>query len=307
MKKTAIFLCICVIGLIFSAPLSASAAEANGLRYTVAVAKFENRSGWSGQWDIGNAWGVIMTDILNQTGRFIVLGENDMRGAALAEQDLASSGRTVQGDITPQAGVMTPAQILIKGAITHVQNHTSDGLGGVSIRGITLGGSKSTSEVNVTMYMIDSATGQVLASTSVVGKSNSSGSFVGYSGAGWSGGLANFKNDNVGKAVEAAVKQGVHWMIGQLPKIQWRGTVVMVKDGSVYINRGQREGIKPGQLLVVGNVDVIRDPSTGEVLDQSVTEIARITAVNVKEKISICDVVSGDIASIDTGLSITLP
>lgn len=306
MKKIALFLCF--LSLIFCIPTTAAAAtETGGLRYTVAVAKFENRAGWSGKWDIGNAWGIIMTDILNQTGRFIVLGENDMRGAALAEQDLASSGRTVQGDITPQTGVMTPAQILVKGAITHVQSHTSDGIGGLSIGGITLGGSQSTSEVNVTMYMVDSSTGQILASTSVVGKSNSSGSFVGYSGAGWSGGLANFKNDNVGKAVEAAVKQGVQWMIGQLPKIQWRGSVIMVRDGKVYINRGQREGLNPGQVLVVGRTEVIRDPSTGEVLDQSITEIARITTANVKEKISICDIVSGDLDSIESGLSIAIP
>lgn len=306
-RMTAIFLCTCLISLVFLIPQPASAANTDGLRYTVSVVKFENRSGWSGQWDLGDAWDVIMTDILNQTGRFIVLGESDMRGASLVEQNLGTSGRTAQGDITPPVGALTPAQILVKGAITHVQSHTSDGMGAISFGGITLGGSQSTAEVNVTMYMIDSTTGQVLASTSVVGKSNRSGSFVGYSGAGWTGGLANFKKDNLGKAVEEAVKQGAQWMINQLPKIQWRGTVVMVQDGSIYVNRGQREGVKLGQEFLVGQSQVIRDPNTGEVLDQTVSEIARIKATTVKEKLSICEILSGDMSSIDTGTTVILP
>jgi curli biogenesis system outer membrane secretion channel CsgG len=57
-----------------------------------------------------------------------------MRQEALAEQDFASSGRTAQGTKTPVNGQMTPAQILVKGAITHVQDTGRSG-GGVSVRG----------------------------------------------------------------------------------------------------------------------------------------------------------------------------
>ena len=48
------------------------------LKYSITVSKFENRAGWSGQWDIGDAWGAVMTDSLNASGKFIVLGEKDM-------------------------------------------------------------------------------------------------------------------------------------------------------------------------------------------------------------------------------------
>ena len=74
-----------------AAPLSAATG---GLRYTVTVTEFENKAGWYGSWDIGDAWGMVMTEKLNATGKFIVLGEADMRNAAMAEQDLAASGRT---------------------------------------------------------------------------------------------------------------------------------------------------------------------------------------------------------------------
>lgn len=286
-------------------PQSAEAATEGGLKYTVTVSKFENESNWAGQWALGDAWGAIMTDILNQSGRFIVLGERDMRNEAMDEQDLASSGRTVQGPITPVTGQMTPAQILVKGAITHAQD-TSGGGGGVSIGGFSVGGSKANAEINVTMYMIDSTTGQVLASTRVVGKSSNRGGGVRYSNSNYSVGGSGYKKDNMGKAVENAVQQGVDWMVQQLPSIPWSGSVVTVRDGRVYINRGQREGVQSGQTFVVGWSEVIRDPGTGEVLEEIVHEKGRIKVVTAREKLSICDIISGD-EEFEVGMKICLP
>ena len=53
----------------------------------------------------------MLTDSLQQSGHFIVLGEADMRDAAMKEQDFAASGRTAGGDKTPVKGNMTPAQL----------------------------------------------------------------------------------------------------------------------------------------------------------------------------------------------------
>jgi hypothetical protein len=58
---------------------------------------------------------------------------------------------------------------------------------------------------------------------------------------------------------------------------------------------------------VVGTADVIRDPDTGEVLDSEVTEVARLKAVSVKEKLTICDVVSGQAAGVQKGMMVSLP
>jgi curli biogenesis system outer membrane secretion channel CsgG len=307
----ALFVCMMTVlnvsSVVLAAPDMPATSATGGLRYTVSVAKFENRAGYRGQWDVGDGWGVIMTDILNQTGKFIVLGETDMRKEAMAEQDLAAAGRTAQGAITPGVGNMTPAQILVKGAITHVQNNTSGGGGGISIGGLSLGGSSANSQVNVTMYMIHTSTGQILASKSVVGKSNKSGGTIGYSGNGWGAGAGGFKSDNVGKAVENAVQQGVQWMVEQLPKITWRGNVVMVRDGKVYINRGAREGVSDGMTFAVGTAEALRDPSTGEVLDVSFNTLANITVNSVKEKIAIATVSNGEIDQIEKGMFVQLP
>ncbi len=287
-------------------PLGA-AAQAGGLRYTITVSQFENEAGWHGQWDIGNAWGTVLTDLLNQSGKFIVLGESDMRGAALGEQDLGASGRTAGGRKTPVVGQLTPAQLLVKGAITHVQHNVKGGGGGVRIKGFKVGGKGGKSEINITIYMVDSTTGQIVASKSVVGNAKSRGASVGYSTGNWGGAFGGNKDDNLGKAIADASQQAVDWMTTQLPGVAWRGSVIMVKSGQVYINRGSREGVSAGQEFVVGEMEVIRDPDTGEVLDESVSEIARLKAVTVKEKLTICDVVSGSAGAIEKGQGVQIP
>lgn len=295
---------IITIGMI-AAALPAAADEATGgLRYSVTVTKFENKAGWHGQWDIGDAWGTVFTDMLNQTGRFIVLGETDMRGAALDEQDFAASGRTAGGAKAPVTGQMTPAQLLVKGAITHVQGDTAGADGGVRIKGFKIGGKGGKGEVNATIYIVDSTTGQVMASKSVVGTHKRKGIGVGYNAGGWGAAFGGHTNDNVGLAVQDACAVAVDFLIAQLPNIQWRGSVVMTKDGKVYINRGSREGVSTGDTFSVGEVEILRDPDTGEVLDESMTEFARLKVDQVKEKLSICSVTSGDAGRVAKGMTI---
>ena len=290
--------------IVLTAVVSPIWAQSGGLRYSITVTKFENRAGWHGYWDLGDAWGMVMTDLLNQSGQFIVLGETDMRYEALAEQDLAASGRTAQGSKAPATGQLTPAQLLVKGAITHVQDSTTGGGGGVRIKGFKVGGSKDHAEINATIYVVDSTTGQILASTSVVGKSGRKGVNLGYSSWDWGGDVAAFKKDNTGRAVEDAVAEAVDWIVLQLPSIPWTGTVALVKEGQVYVNRGTRDGVGTGDTFVVGVVDVIRDPDTGEVLDESMNEIARLQVQSVKEKLAICSVISGDGAALERGMAI---
>jgi len=277
-----------------------------GLRYSITVTKFENQAGWHGQWDIGDAWDTVLTDMLNQTGRFIVLGETDMRGAAMAEQDFAASGASAGGKKAPVTGQMTPAQLLVKGAITHVQGDTGGAGGGIRIKGFRIGGKGGKGEVNATIYIVDSTTGQVVASKSVVGTYKRKGMDVGYSTGGWGAAFGGDKIDNVGLAVQDACAQAVTFMIEQLPGISWTGTVVMVKGDKVYINRGSREGVTVGQNFTVGDVEVIRDPDTGEVLDESMTEIAVLSVSQLKEKLSIATVTSGSASALKKGMTIHL-
>jgi curli biogenesis system outer membrane secretion channel CsgG len=304
MKKSVQVLSIVTLALL--APAAVLAQE-GGLRYSITVTEFENQAGWHGQWDLGHAWGTVFTDMLNQSGKFIVLGEGDMRGAALDEQDFAASGRTAGGKKAPVTGQMTPAQLLVKGAITHVQDNTKKGGGGLRIKGIRLGGGGGKGEVNVTVYVVDSTTGQVLASTNVVGVAKKKGANIGYSSSSWGAAFGGEMNDNVGLAVQDACAQAVDFVITQLPNVTWTGSVVLVKGEAVYVNRGTREGIQVGQAFTVGEVEVLRDPDTGEVLDESMTQVAALRVDQVKEKLSICSVTEGEATAVAKGMTIHLP
>ena len=296
-----------LLAMLASVTQPSVAASEGGVRYTIAITQFENRSGWRGYWDLGDAWATVMTDMLQQTGEFIVLGEPLMREEALVEQDFGASGRTAQGSRTPEVGQMTPAQLLVKGAITHVEHRSAGTGGGVRYKGVRVGGSRESAEINATIYVVDSTTGQVLASSSVVGESNRTGATFGYSGANWGGDLDAFRSDNVGKAVEAAVSDAVDWIVLQLPEIPWTGTVARVQNGRIWVNRGEREGVSPGQELIVGVRDAIRDPETGELLYESLSEIARLRVEKVEDKVSICSVTSGEAAKVEEGMRIVLP
>ena len=267
-------------------------AEGGNLRYSIMVNKFENKANWRGQWELGDAWGTILTDQLVQSGKFIVLGEADMRGAAMQEQDLAASGRTAGGKKAPKMGRMTPAQLLVKGAITHVQE-TKGGGGGISLgkgllSGISLGASGGSAEINITIYLVDSATAQVKASKSVIGKSGKRGIGIGYHGSklgGLTGNLAGFEKDNMGQACTDAVAQAVEFLVAQLDSIPWEGSVSLVKSDKLVVNRGTREGVEVGMKFDVGKVEEIVDEDTGEVLDSEMTKIGTVTVTEVKEKI----------------------
>jgi curli biogenesis system outer membrane secretion channel CsgG len=299
---------VIIFGATLFTPSPAPAEEATGgLRYSISVSRFENRAGWDGQWDLGDAWDTVLTDMLNHTGRFIVLGETDMRYAALDEQDLAASGRTASGNKAPVTGQLTPAQLLVKGAITHAQGDTGNAGAGIRIKGFKIGGGGGRGEVNATIYIIESTTGQVLASTSVVGTHERSAMDVGYSTGDWGAVFGGDRQDNVGLAVQDACAAAVAFLLEQLPGFPWSGTVVMVKGDQIYINRGSREGVSMGQEFTVGDVEVLRDPDTGEVLDESMTEIARLRVNQVKEKLSIAGVTSGDSASVAKGMTIHRP
>ena len=276
------------------------------LRYSITVTRFDNRANWSGNWSLGDGLMEIMTNALHETGWFIVLGDEEMRSEAMREQDFAAGGRTAGGKKAPKMSRMTPAQLLVKGAVTHVQHKTSGGGGGIRIRGFSLGGSKGRAEINMTIYLVDSETAQVKASTKVIGKSDRKGVRLGFSHRGFGIGGRAYKNDNVGKACEDAVAQAVDFLIKQLEDIPWEGTVLLAKNDKILINRGSREGVRVGTVFVVGGVEELVDEDTGEVLDSEMTKVGRVEVTRVKEKIAYCKPIEGADA-IKKGMTILIP
>ena len=300
----ALFTFACVALALATAPVLAN--QNGGLRYSIAVAKFANRSQFpEGQSALAATFGAVLTDSLQKTGRFIVLGEKDMRIEAIGEQDFGASGRVAGGKKTPQVGQMTPAQLLVKGEITHFAQSTSGGKQGIVIKGFKIGTESDTAQINAVIYIVDSATGQVAASRKVKGEASKFGMGIGMTSSQGSMDLGQYNNTNIGTAIEKAIDEAVDFLVQQLERIPWEGTVILVKDNKVYFNRGSREGVAQGQSFVVGKSEVLRDPNTGEVLDVSMDKAGKLVVEQVREKLSIARIVEG--SGIEKGMTVAAP
>lgn len=283
---------------------TAAAGQSGSLRYTIMVSEFENRSNWHGQWRLGDAWGEILTDQLNQTGRFIVVAEQDMRKHAIQEQASGTAGLTAQGRKTPVRGQLAPAQLLVKGVITKFETQSSSSGGGLNYKGIGLKKAKTTTSIGVTIQIVDSTSGMVVASQSVDGEAIKKKRGISVRRSGFSGQGENADNGSAHDAVRDAVKKGVAWMVGQLDHVPWRGSVVLVDAEHVIINRGRREGVVEKQRFSFGESKVIRDPDTGEVIDEYVSEQGQLEVIRVNDKTSVCRVTVGDVSTLYPGIGV---
>ena len=172
--------------------------------------------------------------------------------------------------------------------------------------GISLGGSGGEAEINLTIYLVDSTTGQVVASKDIIGSSGRTGYSLGYSGSdlgGLTGGFGGEEKDNVQKAIEDSVGQMTNYLIAQLDEIPWEASVMMVKGSKVIINRGERDGLSVGKVFNVGEVEELIDPDTGELLDSEMSVVGTIKVTKVKKKIAYCKPLSGATA-MSKGMSV---
>ena len=273
--------------LLCSVPSFGASTQAN-LRYSVVVDTFENKSKRD---DLGDECSTLLTSKLHESGHFIVVAQSDMQLKALNEQLRDGSGMTTQGRKTAVRGQMTPAQLLVKGVITQVKDGASDQGGGIGVGKFRINAGRKTTEVRATLQMIDASTGALVASKEFTGVAQARAFSINQNDNG--NNVKMGQDDNVQAAFEKAITEVIPWMVAQLPSVRWRGTVVKVDKERIIVNRGTRDGVTVGTEFIVGESDILRDPDTGEVLDEVIHERARIKVVTVSERTSVCTVVSG--------------
>jgi curli biogenesis system outer membrane secretion channel CsgG len=285
---------IAAVWLVFAAtPAVANSSRGGSLRYTVVVDKFENKT--HSERALGDEWSTLLTSKLHESGSFIVVAQTDMQLEALKEQLRAATGTTVQGRKTAVRGQMTPAQLLVKGVITQLKEGAADQGGGTGVGKFRIQAGRKTTEVRATLQMIDATTGSLVAAKNFVGIAQQR-AFGVQSQRGDNVNMG--QDDNVYAAFEKAVDEVIPWMVAQLPSVRWRGTVVKVDKDRVIVNRGSREGVAAGDEFIVGESEVLRDPDTGEVIDEVVHERARVRVAQVSERTAVCSVVGGAIGQI---------
>jgi len=257
-----------------------------GPKKIVAVGKFENKSKFTGQFDLGTGFADMLANALDNANRFIVINRSNIEDI-LAEQDLAASDRTVTSGAA-QTGKLLNAQFIIIGAVTEYTEVTEGGGGKIRIKGFDVGAKVTKAHIAIILRMIDTTSGQEITQR-VEGKAQTTGVAADYNEADWGLGGKYFTKSPLGKAIQNAIDQGVLLLGTRMLKAEWTGKVVLAKPGKIYINVGERNGVKVGDTFVVyRRGEELRDPDTGELLDFEEEKLGSISVITVKEKIATC-------------------
>ncbi len=173
-------------------------------RPTLGVIEFKNESG-AGWWRGGVGWELagMLSNELAATGAFRVVERSKLE-SVLAEQDLAASGR-VNPATGARMGKLTGANYLVAGTVTSYEEDVKGTGGGISIKGISLGGKSSSAYIAVDIRVINSETGEVDFVRTIEGTAKSGGMSVGVYRGGFGGALANENKTPAGKAIRAAL------------------------------------------------------------------------------------------------------
>jgi len=269
--------------ILFTAVL-VQVAEAATLKKIVAVSRFENKTSWRGQVSLDDGMADQLTDALMQSGQFTVM-ERQTLGDVVAEQDLANSGRA-QKSQSAQTGKLVNAQILVKGTVTEFEQNSQGSSTGVGFGGFNVGNKREEAHVGLIIRLIDTTTGEVLASQRVEGKAASGGVKFGMDVAGVQFGTSGFSKTPLGKATQMAIDNAVNLISEKLKNVPFQARIVKVNgDDEVLISGGQKTGVSEGDVFTVYSVgESLVDPATGEQLGSEVEKKGTVKVVKVEEK-----------------------
>lgn len=180
-------------------------------RPVVAVLDFTNetRASWW-QTDVGRELGSMLANELVSTGAFKVV-ERQKLDSVLGEQDLGASGR-VSKSTAAKMGQVTGAQYLITGKVAAYDENTKGTGGGLSFKGISLGGKSSKAYLAIDLRVVNANTGEVEYVRTVEGHSKGGGMSVGLHRGGFGGSLGGHKKTPAGKAIRAALIEATDYL-----------------------------------------------------------------------------------------------
>ncbi len=264
-----------------------------GPKKSIAVMDFENRSGFSGEWTLGDGMSDMLTTALVQANRFIVV-ERPKIAKILQEQDLTASGRTAKVDVA-RIGKLIPAQIGVTGAVTEFSFEKQKTGIGFEYKHVGVGFVTGAAHVGINLRMFDTTTGQVLFSERVEKKASYTGIEADYTNKSLAIGGEHFQKTPLGKATHEAINDAVYRIALNMQKVPWKGSIVMVQGEKIIINCGKREGIVPGQKFIVySKGEELTDPETGEILGAEESRAGSVSVVQVKEKYSYAAIDEGE-------------
>ena len=259
------------------------------LKRKVAIARFSNETpyGKSTLFGIENDYNMEKqaTDILSaklaQSGKFILLERNDL-------DEIKKEIKTHN-----LKSLNIGADYLIVGSITEF------GRKNLSDTGVFSRSRIQEAYAKVSLRLINVRTGQIIFAQEGSGKAKSE---AGTSfGLGKHVGYDSTLND---KAISAAISSVVDGIVENLLNKPWRSYILSIKNNTVVIAGGVKQGIKVGNVFTVYKKgDVIKNPQTGIPIELPGTKIASIKVISqfgssYTNEGSICTIVDGSLKGV---------
>ncbi len=267
--------------------------EPAGLKKMIAVVDFEDKSDhsrwhWTGP-DPGQGMSDMLVTALVQSGKFRVM-EREQLQQVIKEQDFGQSGR-VTAETAPALGKLLGVTAIVYGSVSEFGYMASDTGGGIA--GIGGGVSKTTARVSIDVRMIDTTTGEIILADSANDEKSQMGLKLRTEDFSF-GHEGKFDQTLVGKATREAIDDLVEKITDTLEDVPWTGRVVKADPGKIYLNAGSDVGVAQGMEFNVYRMgEELIDPATGLSLGAEEEFVGKIAASDIKEKYSICTVVSG--------------
>jgi curli biogenesis system outer membrane secretion channel CsgG len=288
------------------APATATPAQPAGPKKLVAVMNFDYgtvktvvASIFGTDQDVGKGITDLMVQKLVQDGKYRVI-ERAALDKIIAEQNFNNSDRADPTSAS-KLGRILGVDTIILGSITKFGRDDKK-VGGVAgghsgwtgaIAG--MGKKESKAEVAITARMVNTTTGEILASVTGNGESSRSGLFLGGGGGtGYSGGggafdmsSSNFAQTILGEAVNKAVADCATQLdnaSATLPTIKatYSGVVADVSGNTLIINVGNKSGVRVGDTIDISRaVRTVKDPTTGKVLKTVTNKLGSATVTEV--------------------------
>jgi curli biogenesis system outer membrane secretion channel CsgG len=187
------------------------AGSAFAAKPVLGVAEFKNETSanwWSS--DVAKDLSGMLSNELASTGKFKIV-ERQKLDKVLDEQDLADSGR-ISKKSGAKIGQLTGAQYLVLATVTAFDTQTRGTGGGVSFRGISVGGKKEDAYIAIDLRVVDTTTGEVEFTRSIEARASSGGMNVGLYRGGFGGELSKYENTPTGKAIRAMVMEASEYL-----------------------------------------------------------------------------------------------
>jgi curli biogenesis system outer membrane secretion channel CsgG len=251
--------------------------------------------------DIGKGISDMLIDRLVNDGTYRVIERNEIN-KIINEQNFSNSNRA-DASTAAKIGHILGVDAVIVGDITQFgRDDEHKNIGGALGKwgsGYGLGGlgtHKAKAEVAITARLIDTSTGEILASATGKGESKRSGTSLFGGGAGTGGfgaggvdmGSSNFAQTIIGEATTSAVDELAKQLEtegGKLPTAAAAPVNGLIADAStpdIIIDVGSSAGVTVGQkLLVTRVVRVVKDPATGKPLRSIEDSVGELTITSV--------------------------